>query len=754
MDFALEMELKSDTLPGQAESYGRYISQEITTDKFGIPYIPARRIKGILRKNAFYLKLYLNFDINKIFGKAGMDQEFFRISNGYIKNYWAIRNLLKSIKSNNIDLESKQKLDIIFCRERIIDLFTIIRTQTKIENYMTGIAKEKSLRTSRLLKKGLKFFFTVNVSDEKIEDEDDFFEDLKKICRVSRHFGSNRNRGFGNINLKIEKKSDSNTNEPDIEEKKSSSLIEKILDLNDRNYVELNFDLFNTEPLIITPYVGLKNKTAFFIPGTMILGVLANKFIKINHIKKNAHENQDFKEIFLDDNVIFSNFYPIDSFKEIKNRSLPIPKSLYKLKYGDEFLNLINQDLPLDKNFSDLEGFCYNNKIFEVNKSDLVNLNTSVNYHFQSSKDKSVGAALEGEQNFFQYESIDPDYHFSGKIYGKSYYIKKLLKIFKEKNSTSVKIQLGKSRSAQYGNCILQIKNYFVKNNRENRKDQKVNRFIIYLESDMILLNSYGHPEPNPKILIETIENKIGIEKNSLEIHKQYINKIDVGGFSGIWGLPKIQYPALKKGCILLIESKQKIEISKIKELHLGIKTNEGFGKIQLRQLSDDSSLKLNISKLKDQSKDEFQLQEIKEFLISIFDNYIIDRVNELAYKKSSKYKRNYSISELTRLKTFIIDLDNDSALKNKFNALSKNGFKKFKPFHKLLYLKSSYQNIEEITFNDEIKRILTNDILNTLNNRFSDLIKNELFKFNLFKYYKNYYLKVLKILEWNLKKR
>ncbi len=754
MDFTLEMELKSDTLPGQAESYGRYISKEITTDKFGIPYIPARRIKGILRKNAFYLKLYLNFDVDEIFGKVGMYQEFFRISNGYIKNYWKIRNLLQSIKSNNIDLESKQKLNIIFSRERIIDLFTIIRTQTKIENYMTGVADEKSLRTSRLLKKGLRFMFTINISDEKIEDDNDFFEDLKKICSVSRHFGSNRNRGFGNINLKIEKKPDSNTNKPDIQEKKSSSLIEEILNLNDQNYVELNFDLFNTEPLIITPYVGLKNKTAFFIPGTMILGVLAYKFIKINRLKKNAHENQDFKEIFLEDNVIFSNFYPIDSFKEIKNRSLPIPKSLCKLKYGDEFLNLINQDLPLDKNFSDLEGFCYNNKIFEVNKSDLVNLNTSVNYHFQSSKDKSIGSALEGEQNFFQYESIDPGYHFSGKIYGKSYYIKKLLEIFEEKNSTLVKIQLGKSRSAQYGNCILQIKNYFVKNNRENRKDQKVNRFIIYLESDMILLNSYGHPEPNPKILTETVEDKIGIEKNSLEIHKQYIDKIDVGGFSGIWGLPKIQYPALKKGSILLIESKQKIEISKIKELHLGIKTNEGFGKIQLSQLSDDSGLKLNISKLKDQSKDEFRLQEIKDFLISIFDNYIIDRVNELAYTKSSKYKRNYSISELTRLKTLIIDLDDDSALKNKFNALSKNGFKKFKPFHNLLYLKSSNQNIEDITFNVEIKKIVTNDILNTLNNRFSDLIENELFTFNLFKYYKNYYLKVLKILEWNLKKR
>ncbi|MEJ2248893.1 MAG: RAMP superfamily CRISPR-associated protein [Candidatus Lokiarchaeota archaeon] len=754
MKFLIKMELLSDTLPGDAESYGTYIDQDIVSDKDGIPYIPARRIKGILRKNADNLQSYLNLHPDEIFGKPGMNQEFFKISNGYIENYRDIKYFLKSIKINDNKSDSQQILDKIFNRDRISDFYTIIRTQTTIEDYIKGVAKENSLRTSRLLKKGLKFIFILNISNDKIKDDTVLFGDLKKICNISRHIGTNKNRGFGNISLNLQKEPDDNIEELVSQKGENLSLIEEILKIEEQKYIKLNFELYNTEPLIISPYVGLNSRTAFYIPGTMVLGVLASKFIKTNQIKDKAHENIDFKEIFLENNIIFSNFYFTCDFEEFQKRSIPIPKSLYKSKYGNEFLNLINVDLPLNKNLNNLDGYYNTNNLLELKNKDIVNLNTSINYHFQSAKDKSIGSTSEGEQNFFQYESIDANYLFSGSISGKSRYIKKLIKIFKKADSETLTIRLGKSRSAQYGNCLLKLKNYIIQNDNEEIKKHETNRFVIYLESDMILLNSHGYPDPNPKLLMRSLEDNLKLPKNSLKIKKQFIEKIELGGFSGIWGLPKIQFPALKKGSIFLIESLRNINLSKINEFYYGIKTNAGFGKIQIIPISDNYNLHLDSLKFEDLSESKFEQSKIKDFILSALDSYIIDRVNELAYNKANKYQKTYSNSELTRLKKFIKGIDNKEDLKRKFNALSEDGYKKFKPFHDILYLKSRNKKIEDITFNEKIADIVTKLIQENISlKQFSEMIQNNLLNSDLLKYYIIYYLKVLKFLEWTLKK-
>jgi len=76
--------------------------------------------------------------------------------------------------------------------------FTEIRTQTAID-YDTHTAKDHSLRSSRVLKKGYAFLGEIHVSDENIEIE----TLLGLCCMFVDRIGSKRNRGFGRVKLDL-----------------------------------------------------------------------------------------------------------------------------------------------------------------------------------------------------------------------------------------------------------------------------------------------------------------------------------------------------------------------------------------------------------------------------------------------------------------------------------------------------------------------------------------------------------------------
>lgn len=44
--FTFNLELLSDTLIGSGEGWGATIDTDVVFDDFGLPYIPARRVKG------------------------------------------------------------------------------------------------------------------------------------------------------------------------------------------------------------------------------------------------------------------------------------------------------------------------------------------------------------------------------------------------------------------------------------------------------------------------------------------------------------------------------------------------------------------------------------------------------------------------------------------------------------------------------------------------------------------------------------
>lgn len=194
-NFTFGIELLSDALIGSGEGWGATIDTDVVFDDIGLPYVPAKRMKGCLRESAVEVaemfecsKLdYATIkDIDVLFGKTGQSRpSSLSFSNCNISDYNSNKQWLEWISTNNTGFLSK---------ELVLSTFTSLRQQTTIDQ--NGIAKDGSLRTSRVLKRGLTFFGNIESHDE-IDDRLLSFLVLAAINL--RYIGTSRNRGFGLI---------------------------------------------------------------------------------------------------------------------------------------------------------------------------------------------------------------------------------------------------------------------------------------------------------------------------------------------------------------------------------------------------------------------------------------------------------------------------------------------------------------------------------------------------------------------------
>ena len=186
----IRIKLLSDTCIGGGTGLGSLIDTDVEHDELGFPYIPARRLKGLLRESAVeameaYSGAIAQKTIDELFGREGDMDGLMKIRNAYLKNYSALSEEVKAI---NEDASDSFHLD----PDSVLNHYSIVRHQTAIDK--DGIAKDDSLRAIRVVRKG-------NVFESECEIPSAYEEELSLICGGVRHMGINRTRGFGAVEV-------------------------------------------------------------------------------------------------------------------------------------------------------------------------------------------------------------------------------------------------------------------------------------------------------------------------------------------------------------------------------------------------------------------------------------------------------------------------------------------------------------------------------------------------------------------------
>ena len=110
----LKIELLSDLCVSAGETYNSYVDIDVVYDDYGLPYIPAKRVKGCIREAALELVEWGVYDEKvfvSLFGKEGKEKSLFSLDNAHLEEY------------------PKYVADLAGCGDKVCWLFWCIRRE-------------------------------------------------------------------------------------------------------------------------------------------------------------------------------------------------------------------------------------------------------------------------------------------------------------------------------------------------------------------------------------------------------------------------------------------------------------------------------------------------------------------------------------------------------------------------------------------------------------------------------------------------
>lgn len=452
MNKRMEIVLLADMCCGTGEGNGSNVDTETAFDQYGLPIIPAKRIKGLLRECGQVLcdNGFVSDDtMTELFGNKEGKFGCIKIENAVIPNY----------KSITADLDRiPPSMNGILSKETIKNTFTSVRTQTSIDE--NGVAKKLSLRSTEVIKKGYKFYSDISVDT----DNPECIKLLEACVKTLRHIGLNKTRGFGEVRCLLQ---DVDTAENDKSMNYSPS----------GEKVTIEYSIKLLEDMVICAG---SNVVCDYISGRMLQGAFASY----------TKEYEWFKEVILG-NTVFSNAY----ISKNNKCYLPTPFSVAAIKNkGDKVFNYADgYEKENDKQYVSVGGYYR----IDGDTIDKISVGNKYEYH-------CITGVLGEKRNLFTYRNINKGQVFKGTITGDSGAIDLLKRVIAKHNN---KINLGGSMSAQYSKCEFEFGSIVA--------DKKVtvnNDAVIEFISDVIIIDEYGNNTDRISDLEKEIKNIIQFE--------------------------------------------------------------------------------------------------------------------------------------------------------------------------------------------------------------------------------------------------
>lgn len=718
----IKIDLLSYTLIGSGEGAG-IIDSDVVLDDLGFPYIPSRRVKGVLKESAKEVCDILGVKdysiVGNIFGEDGFTEGKLHIDNLYINNYKKIKEEIKILKN-----DKKSTYKTFINPSQIASYYTTIRQQTSIDED-GEIAKKGSLRTFRVLKPNLQFegkLYEITPLNKKEKA-------LLYLASINlKRIGTSRNRGFGEISCLIEGIKISSIdeaiqylnsdNDKNITEEIKSSNSEKFDGNKKGNVKKLFYKITALSPIVLAKEIGEQNtiNTEKYISSTTVRGLFANKFIKKFNLGNAAHENDNFYNLFLKNEILFTSAYPF------KNGKIYYPALYLHKEKGDDNKYVYNvlEEVPDNKKTKSLEKMVYN-----TNDEKIYTYGVSTTFYFHNARDREKGHST-GEEIFY-YEAINEGEEFKGFIIGDEGYLEEIKRIYGETFTSFI----GRSKSAQYGLVNIEFGDLENTDDLEDVDDE----FIIVATSPIILYNEWGFSEVSEK----TLKNYLQKHFDDCDINvEKIISRIEyVENFVGIWGMkntrelaysPGSAFKIIVKGCDNLEEKLNNLLI-----YGFGEKTDLGFGRVKIYwDLNEEYDM--------DGEKEKFRhIYPQKSYLIisDIVNREIKEFIKYKGFERAGKFKDQKKISNnlIGRIEGILSETSNFDDWRTKLSKLDK------KPAGETLKDTNLWDDLYELdVFNNKSNKII-------FDNRLSEVIKDLSLDLDHFELSKTYWVSFLRYL-------
>jgi CRISPR-associated protein Csx10 len=479
-------------------------------------------------------------------------------------------------------------------RSDVVAAFTGIRRQTAM-NRQSGAPRENTLRATRTLHPGLTF-------DAEICGD----MSLANVCAIAlasaalREMGASRWRGLGRVRCHLVETGDTarpphdwtaaalavlspksfelpllptEAQHGEVIEEERPAADSEVLRFELRLQDAAVFPSLRTDPNTVT--------SLEYIPGSSIHGFFARRLLTPQG------PNQEFRDCFTSGGVRFSNAYPAREH----TRLVPIPNSLRQSKEDHErYIDLSRVDAQ--PGFRRARSWIDPGQLIARGGLRTGEVKTVLHYHHARADHPMVQRAAgrtEAQQlhlnaldtgNFFQFEALGPDQTFLGHIQGPPESLKRLRNLV----PSGTKLDLGRSRSAQYGARAKLTWLEVLAPVTPSQRNAVIASFTVLLVSPVLSCNDVGHPVPC--FPTSELTAALGPEVELKLEPKHFARTEWHGGYLSHQRLPRQQMPALAAGGVLIfhvVKGRVTAEaLDKAGERSYGLRREHGFGEIRI----------------------------------------------------------------------------------------------------------------------------------------------------------------------------
>jgi len=190
----LTIDLLSDTTFARGEGTAGVVDIEVEHDEFGLPFLGAKALHGLLRDTWLTMKVYfphLHGAAQRVLGPIADVEEtaILRIGDALIEE-----------SARRYFVAATQREHNPLAPEVILSALTDIRSQTS-EDRHTGAPARTTLRSVRIIVRGLRLVAPLSWLDKPNTDD---LQCLALAALGTRHAGLSRNRGRGHIRITLD----------------------------------------------------------------------------------------------------------------------------------------------------------------------------------------------------------------------------------------------------------------------------------------------------------------------------------------------------------------------------------------------------------------------------------------------------------------------------------------------------------------------------------------------------------------------
>lgn len=605
----LKIVLRSDLCMGNGESVGNAVDTDVCMDRAGLPYIPARRLKGCLKQAAFDLDKMgyskaTEKNRNLLFGDAYGNEGCLFIQDAVMKGAETLQRFLtKGVLENDRGIHTGLEGEIPAAVKRsahsanVERMFTSVRGQTKLQD---GVKVDDTLRFTRVVnhydpfdlenKAEMEFYAPIYLDTDNLE----LRKFLDSCCKATRHIGSSRNRGLGNVRISI------CGDNSDSEGPSRLAENEKILDqLQPLDCVTISYYVSLDAPVTL-PGCGELNTA---IPARSVIGCLAR-----NYLHRGGTVDETFRSLFLNGKVRWSALTPVINGVI----SDPAPMMLVKLKNDNG--RMINHLLENDTQWKHKKPKTMDDAFVSIStpsKEDgaeylIAEPSIHTIYHnaLNTTVQDQVSSGEGGTRTLYMQDSIDAGMIYGGTVSCTAAMAREVLQCLNQSE-----LRFGRSRSAQYAACSLKGSPIVGKCTEEVIHTKEGELIYIVLKSDLAVQDS-GRYVTDVEEIRRILAEKLGVSSAIPQGQQDYCRYHVIGGYQSSWQLQKPQIPVVRAGSVYCFEaSGQDLPAS----IQVGQFPQEGFGvcNIMTRETM------LNVSKVSghidriEPEKDENRIKDV-----------------------------------------------------------------------------------------------------------------------------------------------